>query len=209
MNTYVSDKEQIEMIRNWWRENGKFTLLSIVAALVITSGWRYWQNSKNQEAANASVVYEQMLNHAASHQLSAVQFEVTNLLTSYPHTPYASLAAFMSAQNAVSNNKIDEALEKLNWVISNSKNKDFKQIAKIRKARILLSLKKYDEALSLLTEISSAAYLPLMYEVKGDVLVAKGDKKAALSAYQLALSSLKKDEPNRSFLRMKYDQLSS
>jgi predicted negative regulator of RcsB-dependent stress response len=207
MNIYISDKEQIEMIKNWWRENGKFTLFSILIVLVGTIGWRYWQNSKNQEAAHASIIYEQTLTYEANHQLTEAELEVTRLLANYPNTPYATLAAFLSAQNAINRNRLDLSLEKLDWIIHHSKNKDFKQIAKIRKARILLTMEKYDESLALLANIDAETYLPLIKEVEGDILFAKGKRKEALVAYQNALSSLRKDAPNRSLLQMKYNQL--
>ncbi len=208
MTSYISDKEEIEMIRNWWRENGKFTLFCIIAVLMISAGWRYWQNHVEQDRAAASMLYEQMLSHQANNDLSSVEFEVTDLLTNHPKTPYASLAAFMSAQNAINGDNLASAIEKFDWVIGNAKNKDFKETAKIRKARVLLTMKKYDDALAVLAKSEVTAYAPLVSEVKGDILVAKGDKKSALLAYAAALQTLKKDEPNRSFLQMKFDQLS-
>lgn len=209
MSEYYSDKEQAEMIRKWWRENGKFTIFSIIIVVALSSGWKYWQNLKNQKAGNASILYEQMLVHEANLQLSDAELDVTSLLTTYSKTPYATLAAFISARNAINQNHLDVALEKFDWVLHHSKNKDFKQIAKIRKARILLNLKKYDESLALLSVVESDAYLPLINEIKGDVLLAKGDKNGALGAYQNALNKAKKDAPHRSLLQMKYNQFNS
>ncbi|MBA2654917.1 MAG: tetratricopeptide repeat protein [Gammaproteobacteria bacterium] len=209
MNIYVSDKEQIEMIKTWWRENGRFTILSVAAALIISAGWRFWQNNKLQDSANASVIYEQMLNQESHQDISAAEYEVTNLLTNHPRTPYASLASFVSAQNAINANNLEGASEKFDWIIANSKNADFKQIAKIRKARLMIAMQKYDEGLQLLNNPSSETYLPLINEVKGDLLAAKGDIKGALGAYQNALNSLRKDASNREFLLMKYNHLKS
>jgi predicted negative regulator of RcsB-dependent stress response len=206
MSIDISEKEQIDMIKNWWRENGKFTLFSIVAALVLSMGWRYWQNSKNEDAAKASLLYEQMLSHESNHQYSQTEYDVTSLLTFHPKTPYASLAAFISAQNAVNVKNFDEAIQKLDWVIDKSKNQDFTQIAKIRKARILLSMNKYEQALKAIEVTDVEAYLPVINEIKGDILSAKGEKKEAHLAYQSALNTLSKDAPNRQMVQMKYEQ---
>jgi predicted negative regulator of RcsB-dependent stress response len=209
MDTYISDKEQIEMIKKWWQENGMFTIISIISALVISFGWRYWQNHKNQEMAVASILYEQMLSHEINHQYSDVEFDVTGLQTIYAKTPYASLAAFMSAHNAINNNNLSAALEKFDWVIANAKSADFKQIAKLRKARILLEMKKFNEAVEVLSKVNSIAFITLINEVRGDIYAAKGDKSSALSYYLNALGSLSQDAPNRSFLQMKINQVSS
>lgn len=207
MEVYISDKEQLEIIRNWWRENGKFTIICIIAVLVLTYGWRYYQEKKINTAVGASVIYEQTLAYEANHQYSQVEFEVTRLLTNYANTPYASMAALISAQNAIYANKWSDAMEKFNWVIIHSKNKDLKQIAKIRQARLLLAMNRSDEALVLLNKIDADSYLPLINEIRGDIYASKGDKQAAAAAYQLALNTLKKENPNRSFLQMKYNQL--
>jgi len=209
MNDYVSDKEQIEMLKNWWKENGKFTLLSIAMVLLVSACWRYWQNMKAEDAASASLTYEQMLIHESSHQYSEVEFDVTSLLANHAGTPYAPLGAFISAQNAINDNKLEEAVQRYDWVIAHAKSQDFKNIASIRKARILLSLKKYEEALQSLSAIHSKPYLPLVNEVRGDIYAQQGNKAAALNAYQTAVNNLRKDAPNHSFLEMKYNELKS
>lgn len=208
-NIYVSDKEQVEMLRKWWRENGKFTLGSIAVALALSAGWRYWQNAKIQDRAAASVVYEQMLNQEANHNYQAVETNLIDLQVNHPHTPYAALASLIAAQNAVKDNKLDIALQKLNWVIHNSRNDDFVQIAKMRLARVYLSLKKYDDALTVLNVVTVKGYLPLIQEIKGDVYLAKGDINNARTFYQNALNSLPRSAPNRSLLEMKLNQVRS
>lgn len=207
MSIYVSDKEQIEMLKKWWRENGRFLLGSIFAVLIISAGWRYWQSTKIADTSQASLVYEQLLSHEANHDFTAVDLDVVDLQSNHSHTPYAALASMIAAQNAVNANHMDIALQKLNWVIHNAKNKDFKQIAKMRLARVLLGMKKYDDALVALNEIDIKAYLPLVQEIKGDVLLAKGDEKGAKIAYQNALRTLRPSSPNRALLEIKANQI--
>ncbi len=206
MNIYVSDKEQAEMIRKWWRENGKFIIFSVIITVALSYGWNHWKELKNQRTAAASTLYEQMLTNADS-QSDESEKDAMNLLSTYPKTPYASLAAFFLAKNAISQNKLDIAMQKIDWILKHTNNKDFKQIAKIRKARILLSLKKYNESLALLSVVESNAYLPLINEIKGDIYLAKGENNQAAAAYQNALNMIKKDAPNRSLLEMKFNQI--
>lgn len=207
MDTYITDKEQVEMIRKWWRENGKFTIISIIVVVVLSFGWRYWQNNQAQKAANASVIYEQMLTHESNNQISQAELDATSLITNYAKTPYAALGAFISALNSINANNLDAAIQRYDWVMLNANSKDFIQIAKIRKARVLLALNKYDDAITTLSKVEADAYLPLIKELRGDILLAKGDKQGARSAYQNALNALRKDAPNRNFLQIKYDQL--
>jgi predicted negative regulator of RcsB-dependent stress response len=207
MTIYVSDKEDIEMIKNWWRENGKVLIAAVVATLILTSGWRYWQNKQAQDAANASALYEHMIAHEGNKDYSAVEYDVTSLQANHARSPYAALGAFVSAQNSVQTHNLAAAIRQFDWVINNAKNNDFKQIARVRKARILSALLKYDEALTLLNTIDAQAYLPIINETKGDILAAKGDRIAAHTAYLNALNSLSASAPNRALLQMKFDQV--
>lgn len=203
----ASEKEQIEMIKNWWRENGKFTLFSVIAVLLLSFGWRYWQNSKAQDTAEASLLYEQMLSHQKSNEM---EFDVTSLISLHPKTPYAAFAAFIAAQHAVKNKNFSEAINKLTWVIEKSHNKDFRQIARLRVSRLFLEEKRYDEAMHILEKIEVPSYLPAINEVKGDIFLAMGNKQQARNAYQTALNMIKKDTlnfPNTALLQMKFEQL--
>lgn len=206
MNLEMTDKEQIEMLKSWWHENGKFTLFCIVAAIVLSFGWRYWQSHKLQEAGASSVLYEQLLTHESQQQYSQAEYDVTSMLTIHPKSPYAALAAFLAAQNALRKNDYQGALEKYDWVLKNSNNKDFRQLTKLRKARVLIQLKEYDQALKVLAQSDADAYLPAINEVKGDIYSAKGDNLSAHLAYSAALRSSNQNSPNRSLLEMKYDQ---
>lgn len=207
MSIYISDKEEIEMLKKWWQENGKFLLGSIIVALLLSAGWRYWQTSKAKDAAMASMIYEQVLSQEASGDFSAVNSGVTDLHVNHPKTPYASLASLMAAQNAVKDNRLDEAVTQLSWVIHHSRNKDFVQIAKLRLARVYLGMKKYEDALTTLNVVEASSYQPLVQELRGDIQFAKGDITGARLSYQNALGALAKDAPNRLLLQIKANQL--
>lgn len=206
MTIYHSDKEQIEMLKDWWRENGKFILISIISAVLLSGIWHYWQDYKNNHIAEASLLYERTLVYESNKQYTEVDQFVSKLIKDYASTPYASLASFISVQNAIMQKELPQAVQKLDWVISHSRNKDFKQIARLRKARILNELKSYNQALSSLNVVDSDTYLPAILEVRGDILKAQGETQKAHLAYQQALSMLDQESPNRSLLQMKFLQ---
>ena len=43
VDDYLSDREQEEALRNWWRENWRWILGGVVLGLGLLAGWQYWQ----------------------------------------------------------------------------------------------------------------------------------------------------------------------
>jgi predicted negative regulator of RcsB-dependent stress response len=205
--SYLSDQDQIQIIKKWVRENGLFTITVILAVLILSYGWRYWQESRERNADTASIIYEQLLSDVANQQQANFLNAATKLTTEYSYTPYASLAALIWAQTAVKENNLNMAIKQLQWVIDHSRSHELKQIARIRLARVLLAQEKYQAALASLGTAEVANYSSLMNEVRGDIYLAQGKRLEANAAYQNALRALPSSEPNRVFLQMKHDQL--
>jgi len=200
---YESDDEQLEAIKKWWKENGKFTVAVIVIAIAASFGWRFWQQHQLAQAERASILYEQMLANLTQKKIDQFDHFSNLLVKDYSGTPYAKLAALTQAQLAVSDKKLNVAEEKLIWVVRKADNKAIAQIARIRAARVLLAEKKYGQALKLLDEVDDKSYLPLIEEVKGDIYAAQNEKNKAKTAYKAALTAMPKNETIRPFVEMK------
>jgi predicted negative regulator of RcsB-dependent stress response len=90
-------------------------------------------------------------------------------------------------------------------VIDRSAAKDFRDIARLRLAALLLDERAYDEALALLGAKPLESYAALYAAMRGDVLVAKGQPAEARTAYQLALE--KASGPFRDSVQLRLDAL--
>ena len=42
MSAYLEEEEQIEAIRNWWKENGRSVIAGAVLGLAAIFGWQGW-----------------------------------------------------------------------------------------------------------------------------------------------------------------------
>jgi predicted negative regulator of RcsB-dependent stress response len=104
----------------------------------------------------------------------------------YSNTPYATMAALLWAREAVAKQQYDDAFLKLQWAYQNSQVPAFRQIARLRAARVLLAQKQYQKALKVLKTVEDKTYLPVIENIKGDIFVAEGNDKAARAAYQQA-----------------------
>lgn len=206
MEGYVSDKEQIELIKNWWKEQGKFIAIAIVCGLAIGWGWRYWHTVQQRRAENASMIYQSVLQADQAKQSVTVQGGAKILMDKFSSSPYASLAAMIVAKEAVLTKHYGIALQKLQWVADHSKESRLKNISLISAARIFIEMGKTDRALGALNAVHSTDFSPLVNWVKGDAYRHKGDAVKAKQYYTKAKEALQAVPPAAAVLNMNLAQ---
>lgn len=190
LDGYISEKEQIESIRKWWNENGKFILIAVVIGLAIGFGWRYWHTLQTHRAENASAIYQSVLQADSQKNNVTAQGGAKILMSEFSSSPYASLAALLIAKENVLENKLPNALTQLQWVIKNSHQKRLQQIARLSAARILLSQNNLKAADAELTVTDDKSFEPLINWVQGDIDSQEGNKVAAQTHYEAAKTAL-------------------
>jgi predicted negative regulator of RcsB-dependent stress response len=118
------------------------------------------------------------------------------------------MGAFVAARFHFDRSDLKSAKAQLEWVVENAPTEDFRDLARVRLAAILLDEKAYDEALKLLDAKHSAAYDSQFAALRGDVLVAKSQPAEARAAYQLALEKAGNEQTAfRESVRMRLEAL--
>jgi predicted negative regulator of RcsB-dependent stress response len=139
---YMTEQEQIEQLKNWLKEYGSTIILGIGISVVGMLGWHYWDSYHTKTLFHASNVYDELLASRAQNQVSETSAQAHKLWTHYPKTPYAKMAAFMLARDAVANKNYPEAIKQLTWVREHANTPAVREIARIRIARILITQKQ-------------------------------------------------------------------
>lgn len=207
MTEHLSDQEQIQMLKSWWKQYGMSLVIGLCVFLSASYGWRYWQQYLTHQKETASLIYSEVINLNDMNKVDEVKLLTENLLKDYPRTVYASLAALTVAKDAVEAGKLADAEEKLQWVVEHGKQKTLQQLAQIRLARVLLADKKPTQALAVLSKLEAATALKAeAAEVRGDILVVLGKKAEALQAYQNALAINKAKGTESPLLQMKIQE---
>lgn len=209
MDVYMTEEEQIEMIKKLWHKyaNPALTVILIIALGIL--GWRWWGQHTIKITYQGSAIYEQMLSSSILEDVDGVKAHGETLMRDYAKTPYGTMASLLLAKQAVAQGKLEQAEEKLLWVIKNDNDHSFKQIARIRLAKVLLAEKKYEQALDLLKEVDDDTFQPLMAQVRGDIYFAQGKRKEARMAYTLALQLFPKDSFAHRLIQMKLIELAN
>jgi predicted negative regulator of RcsB-dependent stress response len=210
---YMTEEEQIEQLKNWIKQYWATVLSGIIIALIMVTCWHYWQAYQIKILTHASMVYDEMLTARAQNDgssLANAKIQAEKLLTHYPHTPYAQLAALMLARDAAMHNDYVEADKQLSWAVDHGSVPAMREIAKIRLARFAVSANKPQAALDSLADVEDKTFMGLVDEVRGDAYLQLKDTAKAKKAYQLALVDLPKEEAaERPLLQMKLDNLTT
>jgi predicted negative regulator of RcsB-dependent stress response len=209
LTEYLTEQEQIEILKNWIKQYSLVILAGVVIAVVTISGWRYWQQRQQTILSHASAVYDEMLSMRAQNDSTATLVQAEKIFKKYPKTTYGEMAAFMMARTAVTKKDFPEAEKQLQWVLDNSKTNSIRQIARIRLARIQIAINHPEKALDELKTIEDKSFAGLIDEIRGDAFLGMKDTKNARLAYQQALDELPNAEVIRPVLRMKYDNLAT
>ena len=203
---FETEEQQLEAIKTWWNANSTNIIGGIAVGVSAIFGWQYYQDKTIVHTESASVLYEQVSTNIEN--LTTVNEQmarVNTLQAEYSDTPYAGLAALVLAKQQMASGEFVKAQQQLDWVVSNAQQDEVKYLAKIRLARLLLNTQQLDNALAVLNESFPNSFNAIAYELKGDVLVVKGDMIQAKSAYQQAQSE--SSSPSR-WLQHKIDDIS-
>lgn len=209
MTDYLTEQEQVELLKNWIRQYSLVILAGVFIAFLAIFGWRTWQQRQIRIYSHASSVYDDMLTTRAQNDPAGTLVQAQKLFEHYSGTTYGPLAAFMLARDAAIKGNYPESEKQLNWALKKSNTPALRQIARIRLARVLIAQKKYEDAIHTLEKIEDKSFNGLTNEVKGDALLFKGDKAKAREAYKQALNELPNAEVIRPLLQMKYDNLAT
>lgn len=203
MAEHLSDEEQLENLKRWWKENGLFTIAAVVLCIGGYFGWDNWKANQQQKMETASELYQQMMEVAivepgqkandTQHRL--VNELATQLKEEFSSSQYARYGALLVAKLAVEKNDLDAAAEQLRWALDDA-DEGLGLVIKLRLAKVEASRDNIDLALSILNGVDAQTLSSAYAEARGDFYLMKGDKTAAYEAYKQALD-LATDIDNR------------
>ena len=189
MAEYETEEQQVEALKDWWKQNGLAVIGGAVLGISALIGWRGWNWHQEKQAIEASDIFSVVQEAANKNDVSALQEQTKTLRNNYASTPYASLAVLHQAKNQTEQGDIAAAEEGLRWVLKNSKQDTVQNVARLRLARLLLADNKVDQAQVMVSGGMSDAYASLENEIRGDIFVAKGEIEQAKEAYDQAMQT--------------------
>ena len=204
----LEEQEQVAELKAWWRQHGNFIVAVILAAALAFAGWQGWRWYSASQAAQAAGVFDSLVKAAQGGDAKALRDSAGTLIESYPRTLYAAMGALVAARFHYDRNDLKAARAQLEWAVDKASSDDFRDVARLRLAAVLMDEKAYDEALKLLDAKHGAAYESLYAALRGDLLVAKTQPAEARAAYKLALEKAGREQGAfRETVRMRLEAL--
>ncbi|AGB09093.1 tetratricopeptide repeat protein [Vibrio parahaemolyticus] len=182
MELYDTEEQQVEAIKDWWKENGKAVIIGAVVGLGGLFGWRYYQDTVIQASETASQSYTTAMNTLQEKGVDA-QSDVQAFIESNEVKEYSVLAALQLAKAQIEAKDFTAALEQLKWAQSNTKDAALSPLISYRIARIETEMGNFDAANTELGKVTDTAWAGRIAELRGDIALRQGDKDAAYAAY--------------------------
>jgi predicted negative regulator of RcsB-dependent stress response len=199
------EQERIAELKAWWEDNRWYVAGAIAVAIIAFAGYRGWQWWSARDAEDAAAMYrpvEEALKAGSKSFVDVAQ----PLIDKHPRSYLASEAALALARNAFEAGDLEQARQRLAWVMEHGP-VELRGVARLRLAAVLLDLKKYDEALKTLDGNDDEAFAPLVADMRGDVMLAQGRLAEARAAYKLAVEKAAPGNPVRTITATKLDAL--
>ncbi|HET7524645.1 MAG TPA: tetratricopeptide repeat protein, partial [Burkholderiaceae bacterium] len=186
----LQEQEQVDALKAFWQQYGNLITWALVAALLVyagITGWQYWQR---QQSSHAGAMFDEFERAANAGDLERTARIFGDLKERYPRTAYAQQAAMLAAKLQFDKGKADDARASLTWVVDHAVEDEYKALARMRLAALMLDAKQYDEALKQLDAVPAGPFAALAADRRGDVLLAQGKKDEARAAYEQAFKSM-------------------
>lgn len=202
----LEEQEQIATFKAFWDKYGTLITAVVVVACLSYAGWNFWKNHQRTQAVEASALYDELQTSLGANDNAKVQRIAGDIQKKYEGTAYAQMAALAAAKTAFEANDLKTAKAHLQWVAEHG-NDEYKAIAKLRLAGVLLDEKAHDEALKLLGGEFLPQFSAEVNDRKGDVLVAQNKLVEARQAYIAALAAMDKNHPGRQLITVKLEAI--
>lgn len=186
----LEEQEQIDQLKDFWKKYGNLITWVLIVALGGFAGWTFWTNWKQEQSIKAGALYDEIDKAVQAGDLDKTARVFADMKERFPGTGYTQQAALLAAKLQFDKGQADASRATLTWVGENAVEDEYRTVARLRLAGLLLDEKKYDEALKQLDGASAKEFAALVADRRGDVLLAQGKKDDAKAAYAQAWKTM-------------------
>ena len=212
-NVYENNMRFLPILKFWDKYKKIISLLALTLIGLITFFIINKQINKYQ-SEQAALIYNDWQTELLSEEpnIENLNSLLDEFLNSYKKTGYTQLALLEKANLDAKLKNYDEALYNFNELIMLTDgardNKIFNKISRVSASRILLSLERYDEALSMIEKYSLGDTNAPIHELAGDILFKQGKVNLAINQYEAAEEKYT-DQTSKSIISMKIASISN
>jgi predicted negative regulator of RcsB-dependent stress response len=198
----LQEQEQLDELKAFWKQYGNLITWTLILVLGAYGGWNLWNRYQADQATKASAMFDELQSAVQAADADKAGRVFTDLKSRYPRTAFAERAGLLAAKAQYDKGQLDAAKGSLTWVAENASEDEYKAMAHLRLAGVLLDQKQYDAALKQLDAVKAKEFEALVADRRGDLLLAQGKKDEAKAAYQAAWKAM---DPSLDYRRVILD----
>jgi predicted negative regulator of RcsB-dependent stress response len=186
----LQEQEQLDELKAFWKQYGNlitWLLILVLGGFAAFNGWNWWQR---EQGAKAGAMVDALVQAAEAGDAERSTRILADLKERHARTAQAQQGALLAARVQLDKQQPDAALATLAWVADNASDDEYRSIARLRAAGILLDKKQYDDALKQIDAAKSPNFAALVADRRGDVLSAQGKAAEARAAYEAAYKAM-------------------
>jgi len=217
MEAYRTEEEQLEVLRRWWREQGRMIVLAVAVAVIAVFGYRAWSQHQQGQQEEVARLYQSLLTAdqqlgqpgATEDQLRTARHLARSLREDHGRSVYGRFGALFEARYALQLGQPGEARQALSWVMERSPGDGLDQLARLRLAQLHYGADELDQALAVLEGGELGSLRSASLSLQGDIHYARGDREQARQSWQqAAMAAAQLVEPARDpVLQLKLDDV--
>ena len=184
----IEEEQEINQLKDWWKENGKTIIVAFILGVGGMFGWRYWQAHQAEQIAQASAQYDALI-YSAQQDEQAKKANIEQFVQANSKTTYAVFALLDEAKKATEKQNFAAAEVNLNQALTQSQDEVLTSIVALRLCAVQFQLGQLDNALTTLNQVKGESFNARKAILTGDIQVAKGDKVAAKNSFEQAQQS--------------------
>ena len=184
----IEEEQEINQLKDWWKENSKTIIVAFILGVGGMFGWRYWQAHQAEQIAQASAQYDALI-YSAQQDEQAKKANIEQFVQANSKTAYAVFALLDEAKKATEKQDFAAAELNLNQALTQSQDEVLTSIVALRLSAVQFQLGQLDNALTTLNQVKGESFNARKAILTGDIQVAKGDKVAAKNSFEQAQQS--------------------
>ena len=184
----IEEEQEINQLKDWWKENGKTIIVAFILGVGGMFGWRYWQAHQAEQIAQASAQYDALI-YSAQQDEQVKKANIEQFVQANSKTAYAVFALLDEAKKETEKQDFAAAEVNLNQALTQSQDEVLTSIVALRLSAVQFQLGQLDNALTTLNQVKGESFDARKAILTGDIQVAKGDKVAAKNSFEQAQQS--------------------
>lgn len=186
----LEEQEQLDRLKHFWARWGTAISLVLILGLGSFVAWKGWEWYQRDQSAKASALFDELDRAATAKDAAKVAQAFGDLRSRFPSTAYTQQAALLAARSQFEAGKLDDAMASLTWAADNAREDEYRTVARLRIAGILLEQKKPQDAIAQLDRASAPGFEALVADRRGDALAALGKADDAKAAWTQAYKAM-------------------